>query len=168
MPDPTTRLDPRFSDRDASATSWDAACTAVETAPVSWIATVRADGHPHVTPLVTVWLGGALRFCTGPDEQKAVNLRANPRVAVTTGCNQWEEGLDVVLEGEAVQVTDAAMLLRLAQAWAQKWDGRWQFEVRDGAFFHEGGALAPVFAVAPSKVLAFAKGERFSHTRHRF
>lgn len=35
---------------------------------------MRADGRPHVTPLVAVWLDGAPHFSTGPAEQKAVNL----------------------------------------------------------------------------------------------
>ena len=57
---------------------------------------------------------------------------------------------------------------RLARAWAAKWDGRWHFEVRDGAFQPPGGEHpALVFAVAPAKVLAFTKGT-FTHTRHRF
>jgi hypothetical protein len=30
------------------------------------------------------------------------------------------------------------------------------------------GSRVPVFAVRPAKVLAFAKGEVFSHTSHRF
>jgi hypothetical protein len=40
-----------------------------------------------------------------PPEQKAGNLRSNPTVILTTGCNQWDRGLDVVVEGDAVQVT---------------------------------------------------------------
>ena len=76
-----------------------------------------------------------------------------------TGCNRWDEGLDVVAEGDAVQVTDEALLTRLAQAWARKWDGQWQFEVRDGRFEHPGGGPAQVFEVRPAKVLAFAKGQ---------
>jgi hypothetical protein len=128
---------------------------------------VRADGRPHVTPLVAVWLDGALHFCCGSTEQKAVNLRTDPQVALTTGCNQWEEGLDVVVEGGAVQVTDAETLARLASAWRTKWDGRWKFEVGDGGFVHDEGGAALVFAVVPTKVLAFGKGP-FSHTRHRF
>jgi hypothetical protein len=35
-----------------------------------------------------------------------VNLTANANVILTTGCNQWDRGLDIVVEGEAVQVTD--------------------------------------------------------------
>jgi nitroimidazol reductase NimA-like FMN-containing flavoprotein (pyridoxamine 5'-phosphate oxidase superfamily) len=165
--DPVTELDPRFSDPDAAATSWEEAREVLADAQLSWLSTVRANGRPHVTPLVTVWLDGAVHFCTGADEQKGVNLAGNPQVTVTTGCNRWDEGLDVVVEGDAVRVTDEARLRRLAEAWAEKWDGQWQFEVRDGAFHHDGGGEALVYAVMPRKVLAFGKG-RFSHTRHRF
>jgi general stress protein 26 len=163
---PTTTLDTRFSDSDATPTSWDDAERVLETAELFWITTVRADGRPHVSPLVAVWLDDAIHFCTGAAEQKAVNLRSNPHVILTTGCNSWDAGLDVVVEGDAVQVTDDAVLQRLADAWRTKWDGRWQFEARTGAFHHEAGE-ALVYSVAPPKVLAFGKGT-FSHTRYRF
>jgi general stress protein 26 len=165
---PVTTLDQRFSDPDAAATGWDETRRVLENAELFWITTVRADGRPHVSPLVAVWADGALHFCTGAAEQKAVNLRHNPHVILTTGCNSWEQGLDVVVEGDAVQVTNEGTLKRLAEAWATKWDGRWQFEVGGGGFQHRGdGNVALVFAVAPAKVLAFGKGG-FSHTRHTF
>jgi general stress protein 26 len=166
MSEPTTSLDERFSDPGAAPTAWDDTERALDTAQVFWITTVRTDGRPHVSPLVAVWLDRTLHFCTGASEQKAVNLRSNPHVVLTTGCNQWDRGLDVVVEGDAVQVTDGRALQRLADAWRTKWDGSWQYEVRDGAFRHEGGT-ALVFAVAPGKVLAFGKGP-FTHTSHRF
>ena len=166
MSAPVTRLDTRFSDPNAVATSWDETRRVLETAELFWISTVRADGRPHVTPLVAVWLDNALHFSTGANEQKAVNLQSSPHVILTTGCNQWERGLDVVVEGDAVQVTDEQMLERLADAWKTKWDGRWQYEARDGSFHHESGA-ALVFSVMPTKILAFAKGT-FSQTRHLF
>ena len=166
MNEPTTTLDDRFSDPGAAATPWDDAVRTLETAELFWITTVRADGRPHMSPLVAVWLDGALHFSTGADEQKARNLRANPNVLLSTGCNQWDRGLDVVVEGEAVQVTDDEALERLADTWRTKWDGRWQFEARDGRFHHEAGS-ALVFSVVPTKVLAFGKGT-FTHTRHLF
>jgi hypothetical protein len=143
----------------------------LQAAQISWISTVRADGRPHVTPLVAVWLDGALHFTTGPAEQKAVNLRTNPHVVLTTGCNTWDRGLDVVVEGEARRVTDRATLQRLAAAWGsgrlgKRWDGSWRFDVTDDGFHHEAGGPALVFAVEPAKVLAVGKGT-FSHTRHR-
>jgi general stress protein 26 len=166
MSEPITTLDARFSDPNPAATSWDDTVRVLEAAQLFWITTVRADGRPHMSPLVAVWLDGSIHFTTGEAEQKAANLRSNPHTILTTGCNDWDRGLDVVIEGDAVLVTDDRTLQRLADAWRTKWDGRWQFEVRGGSFHHEAGE-ALVFAVEPTKVLAFGKGP-FSHTRHQF
>jgi general stress protein 26 len=167
MKPPETNLDRRFSDPDAVATEWAETRRMLERAELFWISTVRADGRPHVTPLVAVWLEDAIHFTTGPTEQKAVNLRGNPNVILMTGCNEWNRGLDIVVEGKAIQITDNDLLGRLAASWATKWDGRWHFEVRDGAFEHEGGGVALVFSVTATKIFAFAKGT-FAQTRHRF
>ncbi len=164
--EPVSTLDPRFSEPGVAPTTWSETLEALEGAQLSWLTTVRADGRPHVTPLVAVWLDDAVHFSTGASEQKAVNLQRNPHVIITSGCNEWERGLDVVVEGDAIRVTDSEHLDRLAEAWTAKWDGRWRYEVRDGAFQHSAGE-ALVFAVRPVKVLAFGKGH-FSHTRHRF
>jgi nitroimidazol reductase NimA-like FMN-containing flavoprotein (pyridoxamine 5'-phosphate oxidase superfamily) len=167
MSEPVTEVDARFSEPGAVATPWEETRRVLEEAQLFWLSTVRGDGRPHVTPLVAVWLDGAIHFCTGPGEQKAVNLRSNQHVTLTTGCNSWDHGLDVVVEGDAVPVTDTGTLERLAAAWTLKWTGQWEFEVRDGAFHHPDGDAVLVYAVRPSKVLAFGKGS-FSHTRHRF
>jgi nitroimidazol reductase NimA-like FMN-containing flavoprotein (pyridoxamine 5'-phosphate oxidase superfamily) len=164
--EPTTDLDPRFSEDGAEPTKWADTVRTLERAQLFWVTTVRADGRPHVSPLVAVWLDGALHFATGAAEQKAVNLRTNPHVTLTTGCDQWDHGLDVVVEGDAAQVEDEDTLKRLADAWRTKWDGRWQYEARAGGFHHEAGT-ALVFSVVPTKVLAFGKGT-FTHTSHRF
>jgi general stress protein 26 len=164
---PKTILDQRFSDPGAVATGWQETRRVLEEAQLFWITTVRADGRPHVTPLVAVWLDGAIHFCTGASEQKAINLNGNPHVILTTGGNQWDSGLDVVVEGDAVLTTDDGMLKRLAAAWRTKWDGQWQFQVYDGSFHHETGEAVLVFSVPPAKVLAFGKGA-FTHTSHRF
>jgi general stress protein 26 len=168
MTRPVTELDPRFSDPDAVATGWDETRHVLESSELFWITTVRADGRPHVTPLVAVWLDGALHFCTGDTEQKIRNLRRNPHVILATGSLQWNAGLDVVVEGDAVQVTDDDLLKRLAAVWATKWDGRWQYQIRDGAFYGEEGMTIPVFSVTPTRVFAFAEGPCFGQTRHLF
>ena len=139
----------------------------LETAELFWISTVRGDGRPHVTPLPAVWHDGRLHFCTGPAEQKAVNLARNPHVALTTGTNRWKAGLDLVVEGTAVQVTDESRLRTLADLWRGKYHGDWDFAVEQGMFRHGDGGNAVVFEVAPAKVLAFAKG-RFAQTRYGF
>jgi nitroimidazol reductase NimA-like FMN-containing flavoprotein (pyridoxamine 5'-phosphate oxidase superfamily) len=167
MTEPTATLDPRFSDPASSPTPWTETQQSLADAEIFWITTVRADGRPHVTPLVAVWVDDAIYFTTGAAEQKAVNLQVNPHVVLTTGCNAWDSGLDVVVEGSAEPVTDDARLARLAEAWSTKWDGQWRYEARNGRFHHEGGGEALVYAVRPRQILAFGKGT-FTQTTHHF
>ncbi|MFJ8659303.1 pyridoxamine 5'-phosphate oxidase family protein [Streptomyces sp. NPDC093795] len=164
---PRTSLDPRFSDPKAAPASWPDAAARLAAAEVFWLTTVRPDGRPHVTPLIAVWSEGALHFCTGPDERKARNLADNPSVVLTTGTPTLGEGFDLVVEGEAVRVTDEGRLAGLAEAYVEKYGPDWRFEVREGAFVGDGGT-ALVFAVAPRTVFGFAKGDPFGQTRWRF
>jgi general stress protein 26 len=167
MSTPVTTFDAEYSDPAATATEWERTRQALEEAELFWVSTVRADGRPHVTPVVAVWAEDAVCFSTGDDEQKGVNLRTNPHVVLTTGCASWDHGLDVVVEGDAVRVTDDDVLRRIAAAFTTKWEGRWKFEVGNGSF-HHGGHSAIVFAVKPAKVFAHAKGDPFGATTHRF
>jgi general stress protein 26 len=175
-PEPVAQLDERFSSPDATALPWADVLDQIERAEIFWLSTVRRDGRPHVTPLPAMWLDGALHFCTGPEEQKARNLGRNPHCVLTTGGDRFLEGTDIVVEGEAVRVTDQPTLQRLAEMWRSKLD--WPFEAVDGGFRErsssvggsdfDAAASAQVFAVAPDKILAFGKGEPFSQTRYRF
>lgn len=165
--EPVTELDLRYSDASAAPTSWEAAQDRLAAAEVYWLSTVRPDGRPHVTPLIAVWLDGALHFCTGPGERKARNLGHNPNVVLTTGQNALWEGLDVVVEGEARRVLDEDRLRRIAAAYESKYGSDWHFEVRDGMFHHDPGH-AVVYEVAPSTVFGFGKGGTYSQTRYRF
>ncbi|MDC0773563.1 pyridoxamine 5'-phosphate oxidase family protein [Streptomyces sp. HD] len=164
---PQTRLDTRYSDKTATATPWAEAEKLLAEAELFWISTVRPDGRPHVTPLPTVWSEGALHFCTGPEERKARNLALNPDVVLTTGTNTWDKGYDLVVEGEAVRITDDARLRELAAGWEAKYGSFWHFDVVNGRFRH-GSGDAYVFSVAPRTVFGFGKGEPFSQTRWRF
>jgi general stress protein 26 len=150
------QFDPRFSDPDAGATRWADAARVLDDAELYWLTTVRADGRPHVTPLIGVAQDGAVHFCTGLREQKARNLEHSPRVALTTGNNTWAQGLDVVVEGTAQRVVDHDTLQRLADAYEAKYGSVWHFDVGDGVFV-TGEDAAAVFRIEPSKVLAFAK-----------
>jgi len=144
--EPIAELDPRFSDPDATATPWAEARSQLEDAEIFWLSTVRPDGRPHVTPLIAVWLQDSLWFVTGPTERKAMNLAENPRCVLTTGCNNLSEGLDVIVEGEAVRVVDDAMLQRVADCYAAKYPEPFHFTVRDGTFNGDG----LVFQVRPA------------------
>jgi general stress protein 26 len=163
---PSTELDASYSSPDASPTDWERAQRVLADAQIYWLTTVRADGRPHVTPVIALWAAGALHFCTGPDEQKAKNLAANSQVILTTGNNGWA-GLDVVVEGRAERITAEGRLRALAAAWESKYGAEWHFEVADGAFVH-GPGQADVFAVAPVKAYAYDRDEPGGATRYRF
>ena len=171
MTDPITTLDPHNSGPGAVITPWEETRRVLETAELFWLSTVRADGRPHVTPLVAVWHDEAMHFTAQETAQKTANLRGNPHVILTTGYNQ-AEGLSVVVEGDAVRITDQDILERLAAVWATKWDGEsWRYQVRNGYFclYDEDGQQVAtdsnlVFAVKPTKVFAFGRGQ----TRHQF
>ena len=167
-----------FSSPGAAPTSWADALKVLQTAEIFWLSTVRPDGRPHVTPLITVWADGALHFCTGRTERKARNLEENPWCVLTTGTNLMNEGLDVVLAGAAERLTEDHVLQRLADRWACKYD--WRFEVRDGAFWDSeapsesapsdppAAGEAHVFQVRPVTVHAYGRGEDYTATRWRF
>jgi nitroimidazol reductase NimA-like FMN-containing flavoprotein (pyridoxamine 5'-phosphate oxidase superfamily) len=166
--DPVAELNPQFSSADATPTLWVEARERLEKAEVYWLSTVRPNGRPHVTPLIAVWLNGALYFCTGASERKAKNLACNPHCILTTGCNTLHEGLDLVVEGDAVQVSDEARLQRVAETYTAKYGPEWHFTVRDGAFHGDQGNVALVYEVTPTTAFGFGKGKSFSQTRWRF
>ena len=84
------------------------------------ITTVRADGRPHVTPLVAVWLDDAIHFATGPrakGDQPPDESECDPEHRLQRlGKRSGRRG-----RGRAVRVTDDALLERLAEAWTRKW-----------------------------------------------
>jgi hypothetical protein len=108
-------------------------------------------------------------FCTGPDERKAKNLRQNRHCILTTGQNGLD-GLDVVVEGHAVEVSDGAELEQVANTYESKYGAR--FTAPEGTWFGLSDAIragkALVYRVTPTTILGFAKGEQFSQTRWRF
>lgn len=166
--EPVAELDPQFSSDDATATPWAGAREILATARVYWLSTVRPDGRPHVTTIAGIWLDDALYFSTGQTERKAKNLAQNTHCAVTTGCNDLE-GLDIVIEGDAVRVTDEARLQRLADEYVAKYDQLFRFSVRDGGFYIEGSeSEVLVYGLAPTTAFGFGKGGSFSQTRWRF
>lgn len=175
--EPLTQLDPRYSSAGAEPTAWDDARSRLEAAEVYWLSTVRPDGRPHVTPLLSVWQDQALYFCTGPEERKARNLEQNPHCILTTGCNTMGVGLDLVVEGDAVRVTDRDTLQRLVDAYEAKYGPDWRFGVADGGFAHPESSdvsddmksrVVLVYEVTPSTAFAFGRGDMDSQTRWHF
>ena len=129
-------LDTRFSEA-TEPTPWADVDGLLESAELYWLTTVRRDGRPHVTPLVGIWVDESFVFCTGPAEQKARNLEHGSDVAVTTGVNSWQAGLDVIVEGAVERVTGKAALKALADVYRAKYGDDWDFAV-DDEFFDPG------------------------------
>lgn len=161
---PTAKLDVRYSDPEAGAVAWSVALARLARAELCWIVTVRPDGRPHATPVVPVVDGDRVCFHTGRREVKAANLQKNPHAAVLVGDTEWDHGLDVMVEGVASEVTDERMLRRIAGLYRERWDGRWRLDVEDGVAARD----VAVFAIAPAKARAHAKGDPFGQTTYLF
>ncbi len=80
-----------------------------QTAQNVWVATVRPDGRPHLTPVWFVVAGGAWYFVTDPQSVKARNLSQNSKVALAL-----EDGSNPhIVEGVAGPVTPSAEVIQL-------------------------------------------------------
>jgi hypothetical protein len=116
-----------------------------------------------------VWLNGALYFCTGPEERKAKNLAQNQSCVLTTGRNDLK-GLDLVVEGQALIVEDAAERRSVADTFESKYGS--QFSSPDGTWAGLGDAIRGgevlLYRVNPSTAFGFGKGGPYSQTRWRF
>jgi hypothetical protein len=79
----------------------------------TWLTTLNEDGSPHVTPVGAMWLDGTFWFQTGAT-RKGRNVARDPRCSVAVSIRN----ADVVIEGDAVRVTDPEAVARIAKAWA--------------------------------------------------
>jgi len=166
---PETTLDPRFSSEEAAPTDWSAARDQLRDAKSYQLTTVRAEGRPHQTTIAGVWVDETFSFTTSSGEQKGRNLEAGMRDVIVTAGNSGWDGMDVVLEGEAVEVTDVDRLGRLVDAWREKYDDWFGFRLVDGEFTAPGAiGSVLVYDVVARKAFGFAKGATFSQTRWRF
>lgn len=69
----------------------------LQTARNLWLATVRANGSPHLVPIWFVWTESKAYICTSRHSVKARNIAQNPRIAFSL-----EDGDDpLVMEGTA-------------------------------------------------------------------
>jgi general stress protein 26 len=82
-----------------------------------WVATVRADGSPHVMPVWGIWMENAFYFSTGRKTRKARNVAANPHCVV---CSDDSEEA-VIVEGVASELTDAKQLTEVAKVYKKKY-----------------------------------------------
>ncbi|GAA0914275.1 pyridoxamine 5'-phosphate oxidase [Virgisporangium aurantiacum] len=150
-----------------TALSWADVRTRVAGADDFLLATTDPDGRPHVVPVLGVWLEESVCFATFQQSRKTRNLVRNNGCAVTVPGHD----VDLVLEGAAHLVRNAARLQRIADLFPAKYPW-WHPFVRDGEFYDPADtALSDprhVYAVEPAQVFAFGKEDGFSATRWRF
>lgn len=152
------RLDARFGSPGATPREWTEVSGVLAAAEIYWLTTVRPGDRPHTTPVLGIWQAETLHFTTGREEQKARNLQFSPYCTMTTGVNLLNEGLDVVVEGEARELTERSDLVRLSQAYEAKYGSEWSMD--EG----EEGVRPLMFRIEATKIFAFGKGEPFSQT----
>lgn len=97
-------------------------------AAITWfLGTVRPDGRPHAAGVGAVWFDGDPYFVSGPGTRKSRNLAANPACTLSVSL----EGIDLVFQGEAKRVMDAATLEAVVARYRA---GGWPAEVEGDAF----------------------------------
>jgi hypothetical protein len=132
-----------------------------------WLATTRPDGRPHVAGIGALWSDGKFYIVTGAGTRKGRNLAANPSCVISVAL----KGLDLVVEGSAVKVTDDATLHRLAKRYA---DQGWPVTAADGAFIapYSAPSAGPppwdLYVMTPTAAFGVATAEPHGATRWRF
>ena len=114
------------------------------------LATVRADGRPHVVPIWFVLDGDDLVFNTGADSVKAHTIRRDPRVAI---CVDREEPLYdyVLVEGTATVSDDLDEML----IWATRIAARYMGPDNAGAYGKRNAVPGELLVrVKPTRIVA--------------
>lgn len=133
----------------------------------TFVGTVRPDGRPHSARVGMAAYDGDLYFQSGPDSRKLRNIAANPACTVSMSL----PGIDLVVEGEAAHVTDAATLEAVAALFREH---GWPVEVEGTAFtapYNAPTAGPPpwdLYRVTLQTVFGVATAEPYGATRWRF
>jgi len=134
-----------------------------------WLATINADGSPHVTGVGALWVDGAFWFETGKTTRKGRNLARDPRCTLSLATKEF----DLVVDGDAELVTDPEAVAAMAARWA---DGGWPARVDDSgialtAEFSAPSAGGPpwfVYRITVREATALQTEEPGGATRWRF
>ena len=150
---------------------WSRALEALESTDrpndTTFLATTRPDGRPHLAGVGAVWDSDRAYFVSGPGTRKSQNIAANPSCSLALSLR----GIDLVIEGMAVRVTDQATLERLAKRYAE---GGWPARVENGAYTYDYSAPSAgpppwyLYELAPRTVIGVLAAEPGGATRWDF
>jgi len=114
------------------------------------VATVRADGRPHVAPVWFLPDGDQLIFMTWHTTVKAANIRRDGRVAVTVD-DEAPPFAYVVVEGVASLSDDAAEI----RTWAERIAARYVGPDQAATYGERNGVAGElVVRVSPTRTVA--------------
>jgi hypothetical protein len=114
------------------------------------LATSRADGRPHVTPIWFVVDGDDLVFTTAASSVKGRNLQREGRAAIAVD-DQTPPYSYVMVEGAAQCTTDPDELLR----WATRIGARYMGDHRAAEYGRRNGVAGELLVrITPTKVVA--------------
>jgi Pyridoxamine 5'-phosphate oxidase len=129
-----------------------------------WLTTINPDGSPHVTPVGFVKVDGVWYFNSGRGTRKSRNIATDPRCVVSVATHPF----DLVIEGSAVRVSDAAELQAVANAFAEQ---GWPAQVEGDGLTAEYSAPSAgpppwhVYRIEPVTVFAFGTAEPYGATK---
>lgn len=114
------------------------------------VATVRADGRPHIAPVWFVLDGETIVFNTASDSLKGKHLRRDPRVSMCID-DEAPPFAYVIIEGEASLSDDLDDLL----LWATRIGGKYMGADQAEAFGRRNAVPGELLVrVAPGKIIA--------------
>jgi hypothetical protein len=134
-----------------------------------WLATINADGTPHLTGIGALWHDGAFWFETAETSRKGRNLARDARCTLSLATDEF----DLVVEGRAAKVTDPTTVATMARLWAAE---GWPARVDDSGTALTAEYSAPsagpppwqVYHLTPRAATALRTVEPGGATRWRF
>lgn len=167
-PTATKNLDDLYGSAPLDWARAEAALSGPPTPEITYfLGTCRRDGTPHAAGIGAQWSEGAMYFTSSPVTRKSRDLGENPKCTISARL----DGIDVVLDGEARRVTDAATLERIAAGYRA---GGWPAEVAGDALTapysapSAGPAPWHVFRFTVHRAAGVATREPFGATRWDF
>ena len=132
-----------------------------------WLATTKPGGRPHVAAVGALWVDGKIYFVTGTRTRKGRNLAANPDCVFSVSLT----GIDLVVEGSAVRITDRPTLLRLAKRYvAQGWPASVSGDALTAEYSAPSAGPPPwnLYVLRPTTAFGVATAEPHGATRWQF
>jgi pyridoxamine 5'-phosphate oxidase-like protein len=129
-----------------------------------WLTTINPDGTPHVRPLGVISIGGTWYFSSGPGTRKSRNIARDPHCVLSVATHPF----DLVVEGTAERVVDAAELQTVADAFAaQGWPASVDGDALTAEYSAPSAGPPPWngYRVVPSTVFALGTAEPYGATR---